>query len=120
MGKVAEGPGSCIFIVRNGKLITPPITASILESITRQSIIEIAKSELNIEVEEREIDRTELYIAEEIFFVGTSVEIIPILSVDKISINNNKVGNITNSLMKIYFEIVRGELESYKSWLTKI
>lgn len=119
-GTIAEGPGACIFIVRKGKLITPPVTASILESITRQSIIQIAKSKLNMDVDEREIGRTELYIADEIFLVGTAVEILPILSVDNFIINNNKVGEITNNLKKIYFKIVRGKNKSYYNWLTEI
>mgnify|MGYP001003575605 CR=1 FL=1 len=119
-GKVAEGPGACLFIVRNGKLITPLITASILESITRQSILQIAKSELGIEVEERDIDRTELYISDEIFFVGTSVEVLPILCIDHYEINEGKVGNITKELRELYFKIVRGKQNHYNNWLTEI
>ena len=119
-GKVAEGPGACLFIVRGGKLVTPPITASILESITRNSILKIAKSELCLEVEERDIDRTELYISDEIFFVGTSVEILPILSVDKYEINRGEVGSITKELRKLYFQIVRGGKNRYNNWLSEI
>ena len=119
-GKVAEGPGACLFCLRNHKLITPPIIASILESITRDTIIKIAKYELDIEVEEREIDRTELYIADEIFFVGTSVEILPILSVDQYLVNNGEVGSITKALKELYFEIVRGIKPKYNDWLIKI
>lgn len=118
--KVAEGPGACIFIIRKDKLITPSITSSILESITRDSIIKLAKSEFNIEIEEREVDRSELYIADEIFIVGTSVEIIPILSIDKISVSNYRVGEITKNLTKIYFDVVRGNIEKYSKWLTRI
>ena len=81
-GKVSEGPGGCIFLIRNGNLITPSITSGILESITRDSIIEIADT-LKIKVQTRDVDRTELYIADEIFYCGTGQEIMPILSVDK-------------------------------------
>ena len=119
-GKVSEGPGACIFIVKNDKLITPPVTASILESITRQSILDFAESEINIKTEEREIERTELYLADEIFFVGTSMEIVPVLSVDKIPINNNTEREITKSLTKTYFDIARGNLKKYGKWLTAI
>jgi len=118
--KVAEGPGACIFIVRNNKLITPPITASILESITRLSILELATSELNINIEEREIDRTELYIADEIFLVGTQVEIVPVLSVDHIPINNRNVGKLTTILINSYSKLVRGDLDRFKKWLIEI
>lgn len=118
-GTVAEGPGACIFIVKEGKLITPPITASILDSITRKSIIQIASSELGIEVEEREIDRTELYIADEIFFAGTAVEILPILSVDNYIVGD-KVGEITNKLKTLYFNIVRGEMPQYHFWINNV
>ena len=119
-GQVSEGPGSCLILIREGKLITPPITGSILESITRSTVIQIAKEELGLEVEEREVDRTELYIADEIFFCGTAVEIIPILSVDRIDIGIGKEGSITNKLKKTYFDIVRGNNNKYKNWLTPV
>jgi len=120
-GKVSEGPGSCIFIVRNGKLITPPVTASILDSITRSTLIEIAREELGLNVIERDLDRTELYIADEIFLCGTAVEIVPVYSVDKISVGGVGVkGEVTKKLQKLYFEIVRGKVSKYKHWLTPI
>lgn len=118
-GTIAEGPGACIFIVREGKLITPPLTASILDSITRRSIIDFAKNDLKIEVEIREIDRTELYISDEVFFAGTSVEILPILSVDNFVVGNEE-GEITKELKKLYFNIVRGKKKKYFSWLDEI
>lgn len=119
-GHIAEGSGACLFMVRKGKLITPSVTGSILESITRQTIIDIAISEMNMSVDEREVDRTELYIADEIFFVGTSVEIIPIISVDKILINHGNVGHITNRLKELYFKIAKGTENKFKKWLTEI
>lgn len=117
-GKISEAPGSCIFIVRDGELITPPITASILESITRDSIIRLAKSELNLVVIERDIDRTELYICDEIFLCGSSIEVVPIFSVDRINVNDGKQGEITRKLKKIYLDVVVGKLGKYREWLT--
>jgi len=119
-GKVSEGPGSCLFMVRDSKLITPPITASILESITRDTIIDIAKSELKLDVVERDIDRTELYIADEVFMCGTAVEVVPVLSVDRLNIGNKIKGTITSKIEKLYFDIARGKIEKYKTWLTPI
>ena len=119
-GKVSEGPGSCLFMVRDGVLITPPVTASILESITRNTIIQIAKDDLGLEVIERDIDRTELYIADEIFMCGTAVEIVPVLSVDRLDVSDTKKGKITQELENLYFDIVRGNIEKYKNTLTKV
>jgi branched-chain amino acid aminotransferase len=119
-GKVSEGPGACVFMVRNNKLVTPPTTASILESITRETIIELAKDELGMEVEERDIDRTELYIADEIFFCGTAVEVVPIVSMDKIKIGDGKIGEKTELILNEYFRIVRGNNSKYAHYLTAI
>ncbi len=119
-GKVAEGPGSCLFIVRDNVLSTPPPSASVLESITRRTIIELAEKELDIKVLERDIDRTELYIADEVFLCGTSMEIVPVISIDKYKISNKKPGEITLKLTDKYFEVVRGRNEKYKEWLSPI
>lgn len=119
-GKIAEGPGSCIFIVRDGALITPPVSASILESITRETIIELAKSELKIEVFERDIDRTELYICDEAFLCGSAMEIVPVLSVDGIEASDGNVGNITRRLQHVYLHTVAGRVEKFAHWLTPV
>lgn len=119
-GKVSEGPGSCLFIVRDGKLITPPVTASILESITRDTVLELAKNEIKIEVIEREIDRTELYICDEVFLCGSAMEIAPVTSVDGIKVSYGEKGNITKKIHEAYLKIVTGEMEKYKKWLTPI
>lgn len=119
-GKIAEGPGSCIFIVRDNILITPPLTASVLESITRSTIIKIAEKELNIKTIERDIDRTELYISDEIFLCGSAMEVVSVLNVDGIFINKNIPGKITEKIKEMYFKIVRGEMEKYINWLTPI
>ncbi len=119
-GKVSEAPGSCIFIVRDSVLITPSITASILESITRDTIINIAKNDLGLTVIERDIDRTELYVCDEIFLCGTATEITPVVSVDKIIVGDGKPGEITNSINQRYFDIVRGKVNAYKEWILPV
>lgn len=118
-GKVAEGPGSCFFMVKNGKLITPQLTDAVLESITRDSIIKIAKS-LNIEVVERTIDRTELYTCDEAFLCGSAMEITPILSIDKYIIGTGENGKLTEKLHKLYLDAVRGKLKEFKNWVCPI
>ncbi len=119
-GKIAEGPGSCIFIVRDGSLITPPLTASVLESITRDTIIELAEKVLKLNVIERNIDRTELYIADEVFLCGSAMEVMPVLSVDKITVGNGCAGEITNKIHSVYLDAVNGKIIDYKHWLTPI
>ena len=94
-GHISEGSAENFFIVRGGKLITPPVSANILEGITRQLIIDLAKTEFGVETVERQIDRSEVYIADEAFFCGTGVEITPIGSVDQIRLGNGGVGPIT-------------------------
>jgi branched-chain amino acid aminotransferase len=116
-GKVSEGPGGCIFLIRNGNLITPSITSGILESITRDSIIEIADT-LKIKVQTRDVDRTELYIADEIFYCGTGQEIMPILSVDKMLAGDGTPGKTTKALQSEFTEIVRGNNQIFKSWIS--
>lgn len=120
VGKVAEGPGSCLFIVKNGQLITPQLTDSVLESITRDSIIKIAKSELNIETIERTIDRTELYTADEIFLCGSAMEITPVYSVDRYTINDGKCGELTRKIHEEYLNVVKGKNKKYIDWIKKI
>ena len=118
-GKVAEGPGSCLFIVKNGVLITPQLTDSVLESITRNTVIQIAR-EQGIEVRERSIDRTELYSADEVFLCGSAMEVTPVISVDKYNINSKELNGITRKLHKKYLEVVCGRTTKYKEWITKI
>ena len=115
-GKVAEGPGSCLFIVKNGELITPLLTDSVLESITRDTVIKIAERE-HIAVRERSIDRTELYTCDEAFLCGSAMEITPILSVDKFSLKPSN--EIVDLLHKQYLRIVRGN-EYLQEWVTPI
>lgn len=115
-GKVAEGPGSCFFMVKDGKIITPQITDAVLESITRDTIIKLAK-DMGIEVIERTIDRTELYTCDEAFLCGSAMEITPILSVDKYILGEPI---ITTVLHKLYLDTVKGKNKKYMNWVTAI
>lgn len=117
-GKISEGPGSCIFIVRDNKLITPSVSSSILESITRDTILKLAK-DLGLTVLERDIERTELYMCDEAFLCGSAMEITAIYDVDKYKISAT-AGSITKSLHNEYLRVVTGKNEKYLSWLTKI
>lgn len=119
-GKVSEGPGACIFMVRNGVLVTPPVTASILESITRETLITVARDLLGIEVLERDIDRSELYLADEVFFCGTAVELAKVKQIDGLEIKNKANSTIFSRLESSYFNIVRGNVEQYSHWLTPV
>lgn len=118
-GKVAEGPGSCLFIVKDGVLITPVLTDSVLESITRDSIIKIAH-DLNISVYERSIDRTELYTCDEAFLCGSAMEITPILSVDRYEVGKNIMGNITKRIQETYINALMGNDKKYSEWVIKV
>ena len=117
-GFVAEGSGECIFIVRNGKLLSPPNDNS-LESITQATVIELAK-DMGLEVERRHITRDEIYISDEAFFTGTAAEVTPINSLDSRVIGNGKRGEVTQKLQSAYFDVVFGRNEKYKHYLTYI
>jgi branched-chain amino acid aminotransferase len=118
-GHVAEGTGATFFMVRKGRLVTPPITADILESITRTTLIENIYPELfGMEVVEREIDRTELYVADEAFFCGSGYEITPIVSIDRFPLGDGKVGPVTQRLTDAYMDIVRGVDRRFPEWRT--
>lgn len=118
-GHVTEGTVANLFIVRDGVLITPEKSTDLLEGITRASVLEIAK-EQGIKTEQRSVDRSELYIADEIFMCGSSARIVPILSVDKRKIGSGKQGPITKKLTDIYAEIQRGNAEDTRNWLTEV
>jgi branched-chain amino acid aminotransferase len=119
-GKVSEAPGGCLFMVRKGAVVTPPVTSDILESVTRDTLIHLFSKELGISVLEREIDRTELYIAEEVFLCGSGAEVTPMVSLDRINIGNGKVGPITQKIQKLYFDVVRGIHKGYSEWRTPV
>lgn len=119
LGKVSEGPGSCLFIVKDDILLTPVLTDSVLESITRDTVIKIAKS-LNIKFQERSIDRTELYMCDEAFLCGSAMEITPIFSIDKFKIGNGEQGIITRTLHEMYLKVTIGHHDIFNFWLTPI
>lgn len=118
-GKVAEGSGCNLFIVRNDTLITAPITSDILEGITRRSIFKMAQ-DAGILVEVREVDRTELYLADEAFFCGTGVQIAWIETIDGRPVGNRSIGPITDQVRTLFFDTVRGRNPDYAAWLTQI
>jgi len=116
-GHVSEGSGENLFIVRDGKIITPPLSSSILPGITRDSVITLA-SELGYTVIEQAISREMLYIADEVFFTGTAAEITPIRSVDRIVVGKGQPGALTLSLQERFLSIVQGQAEDKYGWLT--
>jgi branched-chain amino acid aminotransferase len=116
VGHVSEGSAMNIFIVRNGKLITPPSTDNILEGITRRSVIELARGELGIEVEERSIDRTEVFIAEELFLTGTAAQIVAATKVDHRPIGSGEMGPITAKLRALFNDVAHARVEKYRQW----
>lgn len=118
-GKVAEGPGSCFFMIRDGVIITPTHTNAVLESITRDSLIQIAQK-LGYEIQERTIDRTELYTADEAFLCGSAMELTPVLSIDGYKLNGGIAGEISVKLHKAYLDAVRGMDENFRDWVTEI
>lgn len=118
--KVAEGPGACVMMVRDGKLITPGVTESILESITRDALITLAREDLGLVVEERPVDRTEMYIADEAFLCGTAFEITPIVSVDRYQLGDGEVGPITSQLEDLFLGVMRGTDSRHPEWRTPV
>jgi branched-chain amino acid aminotransferase len=118
-GHVAEGSAENLFMVRDGVLITPSVSEDILEGITRAGIIEIA-GHLGITVRERQIDRSELYIADEVFLCGTGAQVSPVSSVDHRHVGDGHVGPIAKLIGKTYFDAVRGRLPAFRHWVTPV
>ncbi len=119
-GKVAEGSAENLFLVRRGQLVTPGVDSDILEGITRAGILELAERELGLKTVQRTVDRTELYLAEEIFLCGTGAQIVPVVSVDHRTVGTGGVGPITSRVMSSYFDIARGRAPDYKHWVTPV
>lgn len=119
-GTVAEGSGENLFFVKDGKLITPPLTEIILPGITRLAVMELAEKELGIETVERHVKKEEIFTADELFFCGTGAQISSIIEVDGRSIGNGKVGALTQKLQDIYFKAARGDNPKYEDWLTPV
>jgi branched-chain amino acid aminotransferase len=119
-GHISEGSAENFFIVRGGVAISPPITANILEGITRRTVMQLLREEIGVEVIEREIDRTEVYMAEEAFFCGTGVQIAAITQVDQRPIGDGKMGPIVSRLRDLYFSVVSGRVDKYRHWNTPV
>ncbi len=119
-GNVAEGPNSCLFLVRDGVPATPRTTDNILESITRATAIELLRDELDKPVVERKIDRSELYAAQEAFLCGSNMEITPVVSVDRRPVGDGTVGPLTTALRERYMDVVRGRTNQYSEWRTAV
>ncbi len=119
-GHLSEGSAANFFMIRNGVAYTPPITANILEGITRRTVIELLREEMGLQVVEREIDRTEVYLADEAFLCGTGVQIAAITSVDHRPVGSGSLGPIVSELRSLYFDVVTGRVEKYRHWTTPV
>lgn len=119
-GHVSEGPGMCFFMIRDGVPVTPGVTSDILESITRATVIDLLRERSNRETLERDLDRSELYAAEEAFFCGTGWEITPIIEIDGLAVGDGQVGPVTKALQKAYFDLVTGAVPGPQGWLTPV
>ena len=117
---ISEGSAMNIFMVKNGTLITPPVTDDILEGITRDTVIRIAEDIPGIKVIERSIDRSELYTADELFFCGTGAQVSPIGSVDNRPVKDGKLGTVTKKLQDQYFMVVKNQVKKYGKWCTRV
>ena len=118
-GKVSEGSAENIFLVNKGEISTPPLDAGILDGITRDSVIRIARSE-GMTVTERDIDREDMYVADEVFMTGTAAEVKSVTEIDNISIGDGKLGQVTRKLQDAFYEVSRGKDERFSEWLTPI
>lgn len=119
-GTVAEGSAENLFMVQNGKLITSPPTADILVGITRNTVMQLASEQLGLEVIERPIARTELYVCDELFFTGTGAQVAPIRSVDRRVLGNGAPGPVSRKLQQVYFDVVQGKVPQYRAWCTPV
>ena len=120
-GHISEGTGQNLMMILDGKLVTPPSSDNVLLGITKDTLMTLARNELGVEAEERTLDRSELYMADEAFFTGTASHLTPILEVDSRPVGNGQIGEITRKLMSLYFDIIRGRNARYKEqWCTPV
>jgi branched-chain amino acid aminotransferase len=117
-GHISEGSGENIFVVIDGRLVTPPPSSDILVGITRDTVITLARNELGIEIIERDIDRTELYIADECFMTGTAAHVTPVIEFDRRPIGTGVIGPMTAEIVRLYFDIINGNNPKYSHWCT--
>jgi branched-chain amino acid aminotransferase len=115
-GHISEGSAENFFIVRNGVATTPPISSNILEGITRRTVIQLLQEEMHLDVETRDIDRTEVFVADEAFFCGTGVQVVAIAEVDHRKVGDGKIGPVVKRLRELYFDVVRGKNPRYCDW----
>jgi branched-chain amino acid aminotransferase len=119
-GHICEGSAENVFIIRNGVALTPPITDNILEGINRQTVITLLREEMGVNVVERSIDRSEIYLANEAFFTGTGVQITAITRVDYRAIGTGEMGEITTKLRELFFNVARGRVKKYREWCSPV
>lgn len=119
-GKVSEGPGACVMLVSGDQVITPDVGSSILESITRDALLTLCREVLGLEVVERAVDRTELYLADEVFTCGTAAEVTPIVNIDKYAIGSGEIGPVTRALEGAFDDVLRGRDARYGHWRTPV
>jgi branched-chain amino acid aminotransferase len=119
-GHLSEGSAMNVFMVRDGVLITPPVTDNILEGITRRSVIDLAQKEMGVPTIERTIDRTEVYICEELFMTGTAAQVTAVTRVDHHPVGTGKMGPVTTRLRELFQEVIRGKNPKYRSWNTAV
>ena len=119
-GHVSEASAANIFLVRKGTLVTPPVTADILEGITRDAVMELSERELGMPVMPRDVDRTELYAADEVFLTGTGYQIAPVVEIDGREVGTGEMGPISNRLQELYFKAARGDNPHYDHWTVAV
>ncbi len=119
-GHIAEGSAQNLFMLRDDRLVTTPSTANILEGITRDTVLALARAELGLTVEIREIDRSELYLAQEVFLCGTGVQIAAVTSIDFYKLGDGRIGPVTQQMRDLYFRVVNGEVAKYRHWCSPV
>jgi branched-chain amino acid aminotransferase len=119
-GHVSEGSGENVVVIRDGKLITPTESDNVLEGITLSTVLELARTEFGLEVEARSIDRSELYVADEVFLTGTAAHVTPVTEIDHRPVGDGEIGPISKRLQELYFNIIYGRVAKYSSWCTPV
>jgi branched-chain amino acid aminotransferase len=119
-GHVSEASAMNVFLVRDGVLITPPVTENVLEGITRRSVMVLAEKELSLPIHERPVDRTELFVCDEVFLTGTAVQITAVTQIDHLPVGNGLMGPVTSQLRELFFKLVRGRSPAYQDWVTPV
>jgi branched-chain amino acid aminotransferase len=119
-GKLSEATGACSFLIRRGRVVTPDVSSDILESITRETVLELAAKKLGLPVEERKVDRSELIAADEMFCCGSGWEVLPVTSISKQPVGDGRPGPITRALQKAYFDVTYGRVADHPEWRTPV